>query len=78
MIVVGEAFSEFGGRIGNLVTGVARAEINLIRRSDGRILLADRTTTRAVDLAETIAGKAALEKAGHRLGVAVLDHFAAN
>jgi hypothetical protein len=71
VIVVGEAFSEFALRTGDLVTCAARAEVNLISRHNGEILLADRDTQRAVDLAEAIAGKTALQKAGHRLGVAV-------
>ncbi|MCX5683953.1 MAG: hypothetical protein NT049_09745 [Planctomycetota bacterium] len=70
-IVVGEAFSEFALRTGDLVTCAARAEVNLISRHNGEILLADRDTQRAVDLAEAIAGKTALQKAGHRLGLAV-------
>jgi hypothetical protein len=76
MVITGEAFSEFAARIGNLVSCLARAEINVISRKDGKIVLADRETTRAVDLAENIAGKKALEKAGRALGVRVLEHFA--
>jgi hypothetical protein len=71
LIVVGEAFSQFALRTGELVTCAARAEVNLIERHTGRIVLADRATDRAVDLAEHIAGKTALQKAGRRLGLAV-------
>ena len=71
LVVVGEAFSEFAVRTGDLVTCVARAEINLIDRRNGEILLADRDTQRAVDLAEALAGKTALQHAGRRLGLAV-------
>ena len=77
LIVVGEAFSEFALRTGDLVTCAARAEINLISRRSGEILLADRDTQRAVDLAEAIAGKTALQKAGRRLGVAVCRRLVA-
>ena len=70
-IVVGEAFSEFAARTGELVTCTGRAEINLIDRKTGRILLADRQTRRAVDLSELIAGKTALQAAGRRLSIAV-------
>lgn len=76
VVIVGEAFSEFAARIGNLVSASARAEINVIQRGDGQIELADRATTRAVDLSEQIAGKKALEKAGLQLGMRMLDHFA--
>lgn len=70
-VVVGEAFSEFAMRTGDLVTCTARAEVNLIERGTGRILLAERHTTRAVDLAENTAGKTALQQAGSRLGVQI-------
>lgn len=71
VVVVGEAFSEFALRTGDLVTCTGRAEINLIDRHTGEVLVADRATRRAVDLSEATAGKTALQKAGHALGVAV-------
>ncbi|MGD8453802.1 MAG: CsgG/HfaB family protein [Phycisphaerae bacterium] len=74
-VIVGEGFSEFAARIGNLLSCAARVEINVIDRTSGRIVLADRTTERAVDLSENIAAKKALEKAGRVLGVRVLEHF---
>jgi TolB-like protein len=76
VVITGEAFSEFAARIGNLVSCLARAEVNVISRSDGKIVIADRQTTRAVDLAENIAGKKALEKAGRALGIRILEHYA--
>ena len=76
LVVTGEAFSEFAARIGNLVSCLARAEINVISRKDGRILLAERETARAVDLAENIAGKKALEKAGRAMGIRILSRLA--
>jgi TolB-like protein len=75
IVITGEAFSELGARIGNLVSCSARAEINLISRNDGRIILAERATYRAVDLSEHIAGKTALQKAGRGLAIRVLEHF---
>ncbi|BAM04646.1 CsgG/HfaB family protein [Phycisphaera mikurensis] len=66
-VVVGEGFSEGAGAMGRLRFANARAEINVVRREDGRIVLADRVTTRGVDLAEQVAGKSALQKAGRRL-----------
>ena len=71
VVVVGEAFSEFALRTGDLVTCIGRAEINAIDRHSGRILAADRDTERAVDLSEAIAGKTALQKAGRRLALAL-------
>jgi hypothetical protein len=76
IIVAGEAFSEFAGRIGSLVSCSARAEINVIERKTGTITHADRVTQRGVDLSENIAAKKALENAGRVLGVGLLNHFA--
>jgi len=76
--VSGEAFSEYAARVGNLVSCVGRAEVSITSVSDGRVALSTRTTERGVDLAERIAGKNALQKAGHELGLQVLDYFAQN
>jgi len=75
-VVVGEAFSEFALRTGDLVTCTARAEINIISRKTGAIILADRHTARAVDLAESTAGKTALQLAGRKLGLEVCRKLA--
>lgn len=72
LVVVGEGFSEGAGSMGRLRFASARAEINVVQRSDGRIVLADRVTTRGVDLAEQVAGKTALEKAGRHLAAELL------
>lgn len=76
VIISGDAFSEFAARIGNLVSCSARAELKLTERKTGAVLYVDRTTTRAADLSEGIAGKAALQQAGHTLAVRLLEHFA--
>lgn len=73
VVVVGEAFSEFALRTGELVTCTGRAEINLIDRRTGKILRAERATERAVDLAEHTAGKTALQKAGRKFGFVVAE-----
>ncbi len=74
-VLKSEAFSEFGAHIGNLVTCSARAEIKLTNRKTNGIVLSDSTTTRAADLSENIAGKTALQKAGHELALRVGQHF---
>ncbi len=61
--ITGEAFSEAAGRHGNLLSDRARVEIKAVRSATGRLLLADRQSAVAVDLAENIAGKTALENA---------------
>ncbi|MGD9128630.1 MAG: hypothetical protein PVH19_14735, partial [Planctomycetia bacterium] len=74
MVLTGEALSEFASRIGSLVNCSARAEINLIDRKQGKVVLADRVTARATDLSENVAGKKALQAAGRKLGINVLKH----
>jgi hypothetical protein len=64
VVVSGEAFSEFAGRVGTLVSVKARVEINFVDRKTGKVLATDRQTTVAVDLSEHIAGKTALQQAG--------------
>jgi hypothetical protein len=76
--ITGEAFSEYAARVGNLVSCAGRAEINITTIPDGKVVLTTRTTQRGVDLAERIAGKNALQKAGHVTGLEVLDYFAKN
>ena len=65
--ISGEAFSELAGRRGNLVSCRSRVEIKAVRPASGKLLVADRQTDVAVDLAEHIAGKSALENAAAKL-----------
>lgn len=76
LTVGGEAFSEFGARIGNLVSCAARAEMKVSDRKTGEIVFTHRDTSRGVDLSENLAGKNALQKAGRVLGVRLLEYFA--
>lgn len=70
--LVGEAFSEFGLRTGNLVSCKGHVEVRAIERSSGRILAIDRQTEVAVDVAEGIAGKAAIQKAAAAVGARII------
>ena len=65
--VLGEAFSEFGLRRGELVSSKGRVEIKAIARESGRVVLIDRETATAVDLSPEIAGKAAIAKGAANL-----------
>ena len=65
--IKGEAFSETGTRRGQLVSARARVESQVQRRSDSKVLAVDRETSVAVDTAEGIAGKSALENASAKL-----------
>lgn len=64
--ITGEAFSEFGARRGNLVSSVARVEIKAVK-ADGTLLATDRQRGVAVDLAENVAAKEALQNAALKL-----------
>lgn len=59
--ITGEAFSEFGMRKGNLQSCRARIEIKAREVATGNILAVDRQTSVAVDLAEHVAAKEALQ-----------------
>ena len=65
--ISGEAFSEAAGRHGNLLSCRSRVEIKAARSNDGKLLLSDRQTDIAVDSAEHVAGKTALENAAGKL-----------
>ena len=70
--ITGEAFSEVAGRVGGLVSVKARVEVKAVDRKTGKVLASDRQTAVVVDLAEQIAGKAALEQAAGTLAERVL------
>ena len=65
--ITGEAFSEFGMRKGNLQSCRARIEIKARDVASGNIISVDRQTSVAVDLAEHIAAKTALENGAGEL-----------
>jgi hypothetical protein len=63
----GEAFSETGAHVGNLIVCKSRVEIKATKRNGGELIGADRQTEVAVDLSERIAGKNALQSAASKL-----------
>ena len=71
-LICGEAFSERGGTVHELIVGVCRVELQIIDLQTGKILVADRETARAPDLSEHLAGKTALQKAGRKLAMRML------
>ena len=76
LTISGEAFSESAMRRGNLVSCRARVEITVTDRTTGKLLLTDRQTGVAVDLAENIAAKQALENATAKLLERILPQLA--
>lgn len=74
--ITGEGFSEFGTRIGGLVSCLARLEVQATDCQSHRIIASERTTRRAVDLSEAIAGKTALQAAGHELAIKLIEKIA--
>ena len=63
ILIVGEGFSEFAGATGKLISCKARLELKAVSAKSGALLATGRATTTAVDLAEGIAAKTALQEA---------------
>jgi len=76
--ITGEAFSAFGARRGQMISCKARIELKAHRKSDGTILVIDRQTSVAVDIAEQTAAKTALENAAAELASRLAPKLAAN
>ncbi len=76
IVITGEGFSEFGTRINGLVSCSARLEVQSTNREDHKIISAERTTKRAVDLSEGIAAKTALQAAGRDLAIKTIEKIA--
>jgi hypothetical protein len=70
--ITGEAFSEFGMQKGNLVSCRARIEVKARNVASGSILDEDRQTSMAVDLAEHVAAKTALQNGADELAERLL------
>jgi TolB-like protein len=73
--ITGEAFSEFGARIGTLFSCTDRVEVKVTNLADKTLRISDRDNNRAVDLSENLAAKTALQKSGRALGIRILEHF---
>ncbi|WP_395740077.1 CsgG/HfaB family protein [Prosthecobacter sp.] len=76
--VEGEAFSERGGQRGQMIFCKARLEVKVANAKHDKIWV-DRQTSSAVDLAENIAAKTALQHAGRSVAERlVAQYFAAS
>lgn len=76
VVITGEGFSEMAGRVNNLIAVKARVELKVTDRVSGQVLFVDRQTTVAIDLAENVAGKTALQEAGAQLAERALPKIA--
>jgi Curli production assembly/transport component CsgG len=74
--ITGQAFSAFGMQKGNLISCTARVEITVHDAYADNILVVDRQTSVAVDIAEQTAAKKALEKAVDELAQRILPKIA--
>jgi hypothetical protein len=74
--ITGEAFSEFGLRKGNLQSCRARIEITAHDAASGNVIAVDRQTSVAVDIAEHVAAKTALQNGAGELAERLLPKLA--
>ncbi len=74
--LLGEGFSEFASRHGNLISVKARLELKAVDNKTSRVLAIDRQTSVTVDLTEQLAGKAALQEAAAQLAERLLPKLA--
>lgn len=65
--ITGEAFSEVAGRRASLISCRARVEVITRHKESGGEIKVERETSVAVDLAENVAAKSALQAAGRAL-----------
>jgi hypothetical protein len=76
VMIVGEGFSEFATRHGNLISVKARLEVKAVDPITGQVLAADRQVAVEVDLTEQIAGKSALQEAAADAAMRLLPKVA--
>lgn len=73
IVIVGEAFSEYGKGLNNMVSCRARVEAKAIITNSARVLATEGFHGSGLDISEVIAGKTALKKAGAQIA----DYFLA-
>jgi TolB-like protein len=72
VLLIGEGFSEFAARHGELTSVKARVELKAVDRETGKLIAIDRDVAIGVDLTEQIAGKTALQEAAANIAVRML------
>lgn len=76
VLVYGEAISEFGANLGQFEGCRARVELKAVNTKTGEIILSDSKYAGATDIAETIAGKKAIQEAAKKLSGTFLYQLA--
>ena len=74
--IVGQGFSEYAGTNEKLISVKARLEVKAVDVKSGKILATGRATATAVDLAENIAAKSALQKAAGDIALKLIPDAA--
>jgi len=77
IIIVGQAFSEGAGRFNDIVSAKARVEVRALDLKTGAVLAIGRRNVSAVDLAENIAGKKAIQDAASGIAYEMIPKLAA-
>lgn len=77
IVLVGEAFSEGGGRFGDIFSAKGRVEVRALDRKTGAVIAIARRTTAAVDLSERIAAKKAIQDAASSIAYEMIPELAA-
>jgi TolB-like protein len=77
IILIGQAFSEGGGRFGDIYSAKGRIEVRALDRKTGAVIAIARRTTAAVDLSERMAAKQALENAAASIAYELIPKIAA-
>jgi TolB-like protein len=77
ILISGDAFSEYAGTTNNLISVKGRVELKATDVKSGKVLAVGRDTVTAVDLAENIAAKSALQKAASRICLTFLPEAVA-
>jgi hypothetical protein len=78
IIIIGQGFSELAGATEKLISVKARVEMKAVDVKSGNILAIGRATATAVDLAENIAAKDALQKAAEEITLKLIPQAVDN
>lgn len=75
VLLVGEGLSQHAAKNGNLTSVKARVELKAVERTTGRLIASDRQVSIAVDSAELIAAKTALQDSASSLAARIIPRL---